>query len=111
MYVQSGDWTTHDNYPGACTNQFVTTIGDSNTCVTVTAAYIGTGEVKDDEIDYTVVTLADFPNDAGYVKNASTAVLDGLNVTGTSFTCNAADTNCFKTYIDSGGNFIVEGVG
>jgi hypothetical protein len=37
-FVDRANWTTHDNYPAACTNQFVRTIGDTNTCATVGAA-------------------------------------------------------------------------
>jgi hypothetical protein len=37
------DWTDHNNYPAACSNQFVTTIGDTNTCASVAPAYVASG--------------------------------------------------------------------
>ncbi len=36
-FVARNDWTTIDNYPTGCTNQFIRTIGDTLTCATVGA--------------------------------------------------------------------------
>lgn len=41
--ASNATWTTHDSYPAACSNQFVTTIGDTNTCVSVAPAYVASG--------------------------------------------------------------------
>ncbi len=82
VYVQASDWSTHDNYPSACTNQFVRGLGDSLTCATVDSADIASNAVKDDEIDYSAVTLADFTNDPKFVSNSTDVDFDNVTVRG-----------------------------
>lgn len=64
-------WRNMTDYPTACSNQFVYEIGDTLTCSDVTSSYIATDAVKDDEIDYSAVTLADFTNDVSYMTSAN----------------------------------------
>lgn len=59
VYVQASDWTTHDNYPTGCTNQFVVTIDDTLTCASVDSADIGS------------VLFSDLTNDIGAMTNDS----------------------------------------
>ncbi|KKL06373.1 hypothetical protein LCGC14_2596690, partial [marine sediment metagenome] len=81
LHVLRSDWTTHDNYATGCTNQFVRDIDDTLTCATVDSADIASNAVKDDEVDYSAVTLSDFTNDPKYTTNNSDAIFTKLNVT------------------------------
>uniref|UniRef100_A0A6H1ZZ49 Uncharacterized protein n=1 Tax=viral metagenome TaxID=1070528 RepID=A0A6H1ZZ49_9ZZZZ len=49
-YVQRNEWTTINNYPTGCTNQFVYAIGDTLSCSAATNAYV------DDDITLTNIT-------------------------------------------------------
>ena len=55
-YVVASDWTTIDNYPATCTNQFVRALGDTNTCASVV---------------YTDITAMTSANFAGLVSDES----------------------------------------
>ena len=73
IFVRRGDWTSHDDYPAACSEQFVSAIGDTLTCGTPTdTTYTA------DEITLTLAGtvfsslwgfLSNFTNNVFYITN------------------------------------------
>jgi hypothetical protein len=61
-FVDRADWTTHDSYPAACTNQFIRQIGDTNTCASVATT------------DFASANISQWTNDSGYWNLASSTI-------------------------------------
>lgn len=79
-FTARNDWTTHDNYPAACSaGQFVTQIGDTLTCDTPPGAtYTASGTLLN-------LTGSAFSVNAGTLTNNKSCIY----VTGTGLVCNS----------------------
>jgi hypothetical protein len=95
------DWTTHDNYPAACTNQFIRQIGDTNTCASVATT------------DFASANVSQWTNDAGYSTFAypfpSAATSTPLTFTGLLTMGNASSTQITttgSTYLATLGGYV-----
>ena len=104
QYCQLDDWTSIDDYPSDCTNEFVYGLADTLTCSAVTDEYL----------DLTDITLNDFTNDAGFLINRTDAVFKEFNTTQTNVTLGNVsiiqyNSSCagfrFNNSVDAGGVF------
>jgi len=112
-------WTLHNSYPSACSaNQYISAIGDTNTCSaitslgTVTAGVWNGTEIGNSYIGSSTQYLADISWNGSLVANASTT---NLSVSGQSwFAGNINSTGNSIGITTSGGNpqsFINDGTG
>ena len=84
-FVDRADWTTHDNYPIACTaGKYITTIGDTNTCDTPTdTTYTAGGTLLD-------LTTGTFSINEGTLTDDT---LCNYDTTGTQIECTTVNNS------------------
>jgi len=85
VYVQAADWTTIDNYPGACTNQAVTGLGDTLTCNDITTSNLTVDILTEAELNTiselnTQIADATILISGGTLTNAKWCVYDGTGI-------------------------------
>jgi len=80
-FVARNDWTTHDSYPAACTNQFIRQIGDTNTCASVANTDLVSSTISGVALGSNLAALTNDATLSGSSYDGSAAISDwGLNL-------------------------------